>query len=392
MLFCLIVWHNKALHKRSLVLITNLSVAGILNAATVPVFEFIYVYYYPSWPLGRLGTNLQNSIWLFSLVLPFVTVTAITIERYLATVHYVFYQTNAKASNFGVVVFLLWVYSLAWTVVISTRFAPAPDTYYLWNVPQNLYYIFLGLHLVVPLLIITVLYQRILSYSQESGKAVSQVGKRHNGGGGGILKSVETSPVEVSREVRLAKTIAMVIGTLYAVWVPVVIMEVVYNFDFYDCAVEQGGTVCVFVTSLNGCLYPLIYFYRIKEVKKDLLTLWRKLKNMVLCHCCCQCELLICCHSKEDGASSDHPYSRVDDDYDEGGPGCNGRATPLFSTEAEPLETDDYGITYDHPYSMVDDDKDEEGQGCNGRATPLLSKAEVRPPNGIVLEIDDDLC
>ena len=75
--FCAIVWHDKTLHKRSLILIVSLSASGIFNALTVPVFEFIYVYYFPAWPLGSLGTNLQNSIWLFSLVLPFMTVTCI---------------------------------------------------------------------------------------------------------------------------------------------------------------------------------------------------------------------------------------------------------------------------------------------------------------------------
>ena len=338
-IFCGIVWHDKTLHKRSLILIVNLSVSGILNALTVPVFEFIYVYYFPAWPLGRLGTNLQNSVWLFSLVLPFMTVMCITAERYLATVHNVFHRTNITASALGMVVFILWAYSLAWTVVLSTQFTPAADTYYIWNMPQELYYIFLGLHLVVPLLAITVFYQRIIVHTRSSKRDISLLGDCHE------------NQQRQSSEVRLAKTVAMVIGCLYAVWVPVVMMEVVYNFDFSDCIVEQGGTSAVFVTSLNGCLYPLIYFYRIKEVRRNLNALRVEFVSILggigrrFC-CCCRCWLNCLRHhgtsntteritTKNDRLFVDndnyHPYTTVEDDevVDEGGSSGRRCATPL---------------------------------------------------------------
>ena len=339
--FCAIVWHDKTLHKRSLILIVSLSASGIFNALTVPVFEFIYVYYFPAWPLGSLGTNLQNSIWLFSLVLPFMTVTCITAERYLATVHNVFYRTNITASSLGIVVFILWIYSLAWTVVLSTQFTPAADTYYIWNMPQELYYIFLGLHLVVPLLAITVFYQRIVVFTRSSKRDVSLLGDCHH----------HSQQQRQSSEVRLAKTVAMVIGCLYAVWVPVVMMEVVYNFDFSDCVVEQGGTSAVFITSLNGCLYPLIYFYRIKGVRRNLSALRAEILSRMgviwpFCCCCCLSFMLDRMHSGTSNSKesvtkdnvndnllvddNDHPYTRVDDDgVNEDDFNGRRRATPL---------------------------------------------------------------
>ena len=331
-IFCGIVWNDKSLHKRSLILVVNLSVAGIFNALTVPVFEFIYVYCYPSWPLGKLGTNVQNSIWLFSLVLPFTTVTCITIERYLATVKNIFYRTNITAPALRIVVFFLWVYSLAWTVVLSAHFMPAPDTYYVWNVPHELYYIFLGFHLIVPLLVITVLYGRILIHSRNSKRDVSVLGEVHS-------KAAVTAS-----EVKLAKTVALVIGCLYAVWIPVVIMEVVYNFDFDNCIVEQTGSACVFVTSLNGCLYPLIYFYRIKEVKKNLTVIWTGFSSKV--RALCFCWLLLFVPKREHGSTTER--MSAEDDYDKSM----------------------------HPYTMVEDGQDVSSyNGPRNCGTPFISKA-----------------
>jgi len=82
--FCCVVYVNKKLHVKSSILLVSLSVTDIVISLTAPIFEFIYVYWNPKWPIGSLGTNVQNSFWMFSLVAPFVTVTAITVDRYLA--------------------------------------------------------------------------------------------------------------------------------------------------------------------------------------------------------------------------------------------------------------------------------------------------------------------
>jgi 7 transmembrane receptor (rhodopsin family). len=286
-IFCSIVWWNPILHKKSLILIVNLSISGIFNSVTVPVFEFVYVYFYPFWPLGKLGTNLQNAIWLFSLVLPFVTVTCITIERYLATVKGLrFHRTYVTPFNLGIVVLAIWIYSIAWTCSIASNFIQIfDDNNYVWNVPSAIYYVFLGIHLVVPLMVISVLYWLMLRETKKSNQQFDN-------------QSFQRDKIET----KLAKTIAMVIGCLYFVWVPVVLLEIVYNFDFSECGVEQAGSVSVWITSLNGCLYPVIYFYRIDGVWDSLIAI-----KMKILHC-------FCCFWKSDGKIMvDHPYKRIPD-------------------------------------------------------------------------------
>ncbi|XP_066921095.1 rhodopsin, GQ-coupled-like [Clytia hemisphaerica] len=243
LLFCGIVWFDKALHRRSMILIVNLSVSGIIYSLTVPFFEFVHVYFYPVWPFGKLGTNLQNTAWIFSLILTFMTVTCITTERYLVTVRTGFYRAYVTSSSLGWIVFIIWIYSLAWTIIISLNFSPAFEYRYVWNVPRTPYYIFLGIHLILPLAIIAVLYQRILNYTRKSRRDVSLIGNQ-----------------TISTEVRLTKTVGLVIGCLYGIWIPVVLIEAVYSFDFCDCVIKQIDTVGVILTAIDGFLVPILYF------------------------------------------------------------------------------------------------------------------------------------
>ena len=247
--FCTVVYLNKNLQIKSNILIVSLSITDIIIASTAPVFEFIYIMYNPKWPLGSLGTNIQNSFWLFSLVMPFVTVTAITIDRYLAITKSFRYGRFITASKLLCVVGCLYLYSFIWVFFMARNFLSTPEDVYTWNVPSTTYYVFLGIHIVFPLILITVLYIKI-------AKTVK-------------LSRQNTGVVQVSRsETKLAKTVAFVIGFLFLVWTPVVVLEFFYNFNFSSCIVEQAGTVSVWITCVNGALNPIVYSYRNDEVQK----------------------------------------------------------------------------------------------------------------------------
>ena len=247
--FCTVVYLNKKLQIKPNILIVSLSITDIIIAWTTPVFEFIYVMYNPKWPLGSLGTNIQNAFWLFSLVMPFVTVTAITIDRYLAITKSFRYDRFITARKLLLVVGGLYSYSFIWVFLMARNFLPTPEDVYTWNVPSTTYYVFLGIHIVFPLILIPVLYSKI-------AKTVK-------------LSRQNTGVAQVSRsETKLAKTVKFVIGFLYLVWAPVVVLEFFYNFSFSSCAVEQAGSVSVWFTCVNGALNPIVYSYRNDEVQK----------------------------------------------------------------------------------------------------------------------------
>ena len=246
---CAVFYMNRNLHVKSSILIISLSSTDIITACTLSSIEFVYILAHPKWPLGSLGTDVQNSFWLFSLVMPFITVTAITVDRYLAITKSFQYNHFVTVEKIVIVVVFMYTYSLLWVVCMVLNFLPAPEDAYIWNVPATQYYIFLGIHIIIPLIVIPILYRKITSAvklsRQETGKTRIQ-----------------------SREIRLAKRVAVVIIFLFIVWAPVVILEIFYNLDFSNCTVEQAGAVSVWITCANGALNLIVYSRGNAEVKK----------------------------------------------------------------------------------------------------------------------------
>ena len=264
--FCTVVYLNKKLQIKSNILIVSLSITDIIIASTVPAFEFICIMYNPKWPLGSLGTNIQNSFWLFSLVMPFITVTAIAIDRYLAITKSFLYGRFITARKLLCVVGCLYLYSVTWVFSVTRNFLPTPEDVYTWNVPSTTYYVFLGIHIVFPLILIPVLYSKI-------AKTVK-------------LSRQNTGVAQVSRsETKLAKTVKFVIGFLYLVWAPVVVLEFFYNFNFSSCAVEQAGSVSVWFTCVNGALNPIVYSYRNDEVRRYIMKMLSCFRKEILDDC-----------------------------------------------------------------------------------------------------------
>jgi len=295
-LFCAIVWWNAALHKKSLILIVNLSVAGIFNSLTNPTFEIIHALSIPGWLLGRLGNDLFNLLWLFSLVLPFLTAMCIAIERYLATVKSMFYRMHTTSYRLGAVVLAIWVYSIAVMCVIAQFFKETSGDYYVWNVPSTIYYLFLGIHLVIPLMVISALYWLILKNTQKSQERLTLLN----------IRTFRRDEVEA----RLAKTLGMVVFSLYIVWVPLIILEIIYTR--VGCTVKPIGFFDVWLTTLNECLNPFIYYYRMKEVRKTTRELRKKVSS-----CCYHCYCCLCCCWRCNSKIIDQRYNNISNSQQE---------------------------------------------------------------------------
>ncbi|XP_065675136.1 melatonin receptor type 1A isoform X2 [Hydra vulgaris] len=254
--FCFAVYFNKKLHSKSNILVVSLAVTDIIIAAILPNLEFVYLYFYPLWPIGSLGTKTLNLIWIFSLVCPFVTVTAITIERYVMIAGKSRWKVFFTKRLYMVIVIFIWLYSFICCLVAAVTMEPAHKNEYIWNVNPTLYYILLGFHIIVPLLLLPGLYYKMKKASQYSLKK---------------LREETENDVNLHRqrkETKLAKTIFIIIGIMYLVWSPVVIIEILYNLEFKVCIISKVGVISLWLTCINGCLNPMVYSFRNPEVKR----------------------------------------------------------------------------------------------------------------------------
>ena len=266
-LLCAVVRHNKKLHKRSQVLIVNLSVTDLIIAVLLPAFECGHVLLYPKFLFGKFGSIFTRSIWMFSIVQPSTTAFMIACERYLVLSGNKLYLNHCTKRTLALVISSMWLYSIVWVLVIA--FNLTYTTQHL--VPPRLYYAYLGVHVGIPILVIPLIYIKIYMHVNRSREHILELSRTT------ILMSVE---------IRLAKTMGIIISLLYLIWLPVLVIEVLRSNNFNECTIKKVDSFNVWLTCLNGCLDPLVYSFRSSEVKESLKVLKQRVKDFCKSSCC----------------------------------------------------------------------------------------------------------
>lgn len=251
---CYTIFSVNRLHSFGNLLIANLSLGDVVVSLSLPLLEILYVSVYPKWLTGKIGTYVLNCVWLFSLVYPFVTVTVITAERFttLRSLLPVESTTISTAAFFSI-----WIYSFGMILFMAMFFTTPGEDAYEWNVLPQFYYPFLGIHIVIPLIIIAILYIGIYRMTRSSRKQTTSRGSASNS----LAK----------REMKVAKTIAIVIGIMFAIWVPALILEYFYAIGTESCIVQMAGPVSVWLSCSNGVVNPILYFYRNPYLRGELI-------------------------------------------------------------------------------------------------------------------------
>ena len=263
--FCCAVYCQRQLHRMSMVLIINLSISDIIISCFVPTIEATFTYYYPTWPLGNWGTNIYNCMWTFSVVSPFTTVMAITVERYMAITKSQYTKKLTPKLMTGIVI-SLWVYSLTWVFTMGYYLKPVHIKRYVWNVNHKLYYIFIWIHLSFPMIAIPVLYYRIVHHVRRSRQDLVDIDQKTC-----LIHNYKES------DIKLTKAVLRVVVALYLVWLPILGLETVYTTNCSKCTIKKLDLLSVLLASSNCCINPILYSYNNTEIRKFLKKLAKRL-------------------------------------------------------------------------------------------------------------------
>lgn len=268
----IVICVDKKLRRPSNGYLLSLAVTDICISIGLIPMELTYVWSYPKWPLGSEGTNVLNSVWLFSIASSFMTLLVITVDRYKAVMSLVRYKEIVSWGRTLVIIGFLWLYTVV--VVILMRvlaFDSTSGATYEWNVKYEFYYAFLGLHIVLPLVIICALYRQIYKKAVENRQQLLARGQLHPGNTTASDNTVRGTRMEV----KMAKTVGFVFLFLVIVWIPVLILEIFYGIGSQSCIIEQLGVVSLWITCSNGMINPMVYSLRNKDFHRAILQLLR---------------------------------------------------------------------------------------------------------------------
>jgi len=260
---------DKNLRRPSNGYLLSLALTDICISLGLIPLEMTYVWSYPEWPLGSVGTNVLNSVWLFSIAGSFVTLLVITVDRYRAVMSLVRYRGVVSWGRTLVITTLVWLYVGVVVILMGVfSFESTSGKTYEWNVNYKFYYAFLAVHIALPLLIICALYYKIYKKAVENRQQLLSHGQAHQG-------SINTSETvrETRVEVKMAKTVGFVFLFLVIVSIPVLILEIFYAIGSQSCIIEKMGVVSVWLTCSNGMINPVVYSLRNKDFRHAILQL-----------------------------------------------------------------------------------------------------------------------
>ena len=210
------------------------------------------------WPLNRRETNVFNSVWIFSITGSFVAVLVITVDRYRAVLSLVRYREVVSWGRTLVITTLVWLYVVVVVILMRvSAFKTTSGKTYEWNINYKYYYAFLAVHIALPLLIICVLYYKIYKKAVDNRQQLLSHGRMHPG-----TTAPSDTVIETRLEVKMAKTVGLVIMFMVIIWVPVLVVELAYARRSQSCIIEKLDVVSVWLTCSNGMINPVVYSLR----------------------------------------------------------------------------------------------------------------------------------
>ena len=244
--------------------IFSLALSDIMVAALVLPFDIIYWITFPRWPLGGLVCNLWNSLFFLSLTASILNLTSISIDRFLAVVFPLRYHTWMTPTLNKIMIGCVWVYSSVIAVLIFSLLEPPEDEMYSFDLNPFFHGFLLIGNVVFPFLIMIVLYYKIYiiakRHARRAGITTSSSSK----------SSSSASYRKFARELKLAKTLGIVVLCFVICWLPFEIINVMILVDegVANCYVEIADTVACWLAYLHSSLNPLLYALGTSEYRR----------------------------------------------------------------------------------------------------------------------------
>uniref|UniRef100_A0A1B6CAS5 G-protein coupled receptors family 1 profile domain-containing protein n=1 Tax=Clastoptera arizonana TaxID=38151 RepID=A0A1B6CAS5_9HEMI len=285
---CIVISRNKHMHTATNYYLFSLAVSDLLLLVTGLPPEMYSIWYKYPYVFGEVFCVLRGLAAETSANATVLTITAFTVERYLAICHPFLAHTMSKLSRAIKIIFSIWIVALSFAVPQAAQFGVVeiPDQehtaclvkrmvfHYSFEVSTFLFFL-------LPMTLITVLYVLIGLRLRRTtlGKTTEPLGSQQDPGKGSRQQSSK----------RVLRMLVAVVVAFFICWAPfhaqrLVTIYVVPQFphslftiNLYTVITYLSGILYYVSTTVNPILYQIMSL-KFREAFKMLLG-WRSTKD-----------------------------------------------------------------------------------------------------------------
>ena len=247
--------------------ILSLALSDILVAVTVLPFDAVYWIAFPRWPLGGIACNLWNSLFFLFLIASVLNLTSISIDRFLAVVYPLRYNAWMTPTLNKFMIASVWVYSFIIAVLIFFLLEQPEDGVYGFDLHPVFHGFLIIGNVIFPFCVMIGLYYKIYRIAKGHARRTllvmsSTVDSSSSAG--------KVSGRKFARELKLAKTLGIVVLCFVICWLPFEVINVMILVDegVANCNVEIADTVTCWLAYMNCSLNPVLYALNSPEYRR----------------------------------------------------------------------------------------------------------------------------
>ena len=256
---------NRRLRSGNNYFIMQLAIADFLVGLVMPMQIVAWVY--PASLATPFVCMIRYSTLFLTLAASIISLLCLTIDRFVAISWPLTYSTGL--SRWRVIFGALFVWMTAGLCGLMVQFyhVPVPGNHF--DDPPNDCDMLKVIHPLVLIhavantfyvitIVIILIYIRILLLARKHARAMADQQKSQ----GNNQKKVEF---------KAARTAAVVLGTFYMCWLPLIITTTIqYYFGLEENSILMTcRAITSFIAILNSAINPIIYTFRMKEMKKE---------------------------------------------------------------------------------------------------------------------------
>ena len=251
-----VIARTKSLHSTSNILLGSLALSDLLLAAVV---QPIFIWYKVSELTGQYSCLVHvaftTSAWICGGV-SFLTVTAVSVERYFALFMALRYKTIISVRRTIIICVSIWIICV---ILVVARFL---------GLANQVFYIISCVVISICIVMISLIYVKVYRLVRRHQKHIKNTDM--------VLRNIEGRQ---AYERKMATTAGWIIGVFLICYTPTLIMNLLYvtlEFNLTMKAAYNWTTTLIFI---NACLNPFIYSMKNQDLR---IAVWKLFEDI---HC-----------------------------------------------------------------------------------------------------------